>query len=103
MGLRSTGIVEVEEQLRVQLGLAGLGPELIAAVAARSEGVCFALRGFLVDAFRHVGQTDHFHAAVVAAATHAKVLFHSTFQVRLGLQRANYGPTCARIKHQPAV
>ena len=54
MGLRSTGIVEVERS-RVQLEFAGLGPEPIAAVAARSEGFYFALRGFLVGAFLHVG------------------------------------------------
>ena len=49
-----------------QLGFAGLGPELIAAVAARSEDSCFVLRVFLVGAL-HAVRTDHFRAAVAAA------------------------------------
>ena len=55
--------MEVEERSRVQLELAGLGPEPIAAVAACSEGSCFALHGFLVSAFLHVVQIDCFRAA----------------------------------------
>ena len=54
MGLRSTGTVVVEERLRVQPELAGLGLELFAAVAARFEDFCFVLREFLNSVFRHV-------------------------------------------------
>ena len=67
MGPRSTGTVVVVEQSRGQLELAGLGLELIAAVAARSEDFCFVLRVFLVVVL-HVVRTDHFRAAAVAAA-----------------------------------
>ena len=66
MGPRSTGTEEAEERLRVQLGLAGLGPELIAAFAVRSEGFCFALHIFLVGVL-HVVRIDRFRTAVVAA------------------------------------
>ena len=67
MGPRSIGTVLVEERLRVQPVLAGLGPEPIAAAAARSEGFCFALRVFLIGVL-HAVRIDRFRAAVVAAA-----------------------------------
>ena len=67
MGPRSTGTAVVEERLRGQLGLAGLGPEPIAAVAAHSEDFCFVLHGSLNDAFHHIVRIGCFRAAVAAA------------------------------------